>query len=227
MADDRLQETGRGTHPTVLVSGQARELLQRVPVQILAERGASGDGAVVVTTREAPSIVARRLCGAVDAFEPQFVATVDATSKSGTTLTRPDDLRWHVPSPVSFAHVGEAVDAARDELRIRNVDRIHLLVDTLSVQFRLADADVVHRHAHDLVMAVGGERGLGLFTLAPSVTTGEEYEGVRHLVDVHVSVRRTAGGPKVRWTGLLGSSDGWVRLSDSGFRFDALGTSIG
>lgn len=227
MVEDRLQESRRASQPTMLVSGQARELLRRIPVQILAERGTPGDGAVVVTTREDPSVVARRLCGAVGAFERPRVAMVDATNKSGTTMTRADEMRWHVPSPVAFGHVARAVDAARDELRTRDVDRIHLLSDTLTVQFRLAHADAVHQHAHDLAMAVGSDRGLGLFTLAPSATTDEEYEGVRHLVDVHVSVRRTADGPQVRWTGLLGRSNGWVPLADSDYRFDALGTSLG
>lgn len=227
MVDDRRRESGQGTQPTVLVSGQASELLRRIPLQILAERCTPGDGAIVVSTREDPAFVARRLLGAVGTFDGTVVAAVDATSKSETTLTRPDDLRWHVPSPVAFGHVGTAVDAAREELRARGVDRVHLLSDTLTVQFRLADADAVHQHAHDIAMAVGGDRGLGLFTLAPSVTTDEDFEGVRHLVDVHVAVRRTANGPEVRWTGLLGSSDGWVALSEAGFRFDALGTSIG
>lgn len=217
---------GGKTQPTVLVTGQARELLRRVPLQVLAERCEQGDGAVVVTAREDPEVVARRLRGAVDALEPALVATVDATNKAGTTLTRADDLQWTVPSPVSFGHVVAAVDAARDELRARDVGRIHFLFDTLSVQFRLADADMVHQHAHDLVMAVGGDRGLGLFTMAPSVATDREYEGVRHLVDVHVAVRRTASGPQVRWTGLLGRSDGWVPLAESVFRFDALGKRL-
>lgn len=227
MVEDRLPGGRRATQPTVLVSGEARELLRRVPVQLLAERGEPGDAVVVVTAREDPAVVARRLCGAVAAFGPDLVGLVDATSKAAATLTRVDDLRWRAPSPVAFDHVTSAVDAAREALRARDADRVHVLFDTLTVQFRLADAAAVLHHAHDLLMAVGGERGLGLATLAPSVTTDEEFERVRHLVDVHVAVRRTSGGPEVRWTGLAGSSEGWAPLADSGLRFDALGKSIG
>lgn len=227
MGDDRLPGSQREIQPTVLVSGRARELRRRVPLLLLAERAEPGDGAVVVTTREDPAVVARRLCGAVAAFDSELVAMVDATNKSGTTLTRPADLRWHVPSPVSLDRAGTAVDAALDELRARDVGRIHFLFESLTVPFRLVDTDAVHRYVHDLAMAVGGERGLGLFTLAPSVAAPEEYEGVRHLVDVQVAVRRTADGPQVRWTGLVGRSDDWVPLVDVGFRFDALGNRLG
>lgn len=227
MGENELPGGRRATQPTVLVSGQARELLRRVPLQLLAERGEPGDAAVVVTAREDPAVVARRLCGAVAAFDPGLVATVDATSKAGTSLTRTGDLQWRAPSPVAFGDVATAVGDAREDLLARDGGRIHCLIDTLTVQFRLAAADAVLRHAHDLLMAVGTERGLGLTALAPSVTTSEAFEGMRHLVDVHVAVRRTTSGPEVRWTGLVGSSDGWVPLADAGFRFDALGRSLG
>lgn len=227
MPEDRLPDRERAAQPTVLVSGQARALLRRVPLQLLAERVDPGDGVVVVTSREDPGVVARRLCGALSAADPSRVAMVDATSKATPSLTRADDLRWHVPSPVSFGQVRAAIDVALTELRARDVARIHFLFDTLTTQFRLADADLVHQCAHALAMTVGVEYGLGLFTLEPSVVTDQEFERARHLVDVHVAVRRTASGPRVRWTGLVGDSDGWVSLADSGFRFDALGRSLG
>lgn len=227
MPDDQLPGDRRTSQPTVLVSGRARALLHRVPLQLLAERASPGDGAVVVSTREDPAVVGRRLCGAVSAFDPSRVAVVDATSKATGTLTRADDLRWHVPSPVSFGHVRTAIDVALDELAARDATRIHFLFDTLTTQFRLADADIVHQHAHDLAMTVGRERGLGLFVMKPSAATGQEFEQVRHLVDVHVAVRQTADGPQVRWTGLVGSSEGWVALADTGISVDAVGRSMG
>lgn len=226
MTDDRLPTRPRETQPTVLVSGQARELLRRVPLQLAAERFGAGDGAVVVTAREDPGVVARRLCGAVPAADPALVAMVDATSKATATPARVDERRWHVPSPVAFGHVAAAVDAAIAELRSREADRVHLLLDALTTQFRLADAGAVHRFAHDMA-TTAAETGPGLFTVEPSVTGDREFEQLRHFVDAHVSVRRTAAGPQVRWTGPLGDSEGWVSLADAGLRFDALGRSLG
>lgn len=227
MSEEPLPGDREQTQPTVLVSGQARALLQRVPLQLLAERARDGDGVVIASTREDPGVVARRLCGAVEAFVPSRVAMIDATSKSSGALTRVDDRRWHVPSPVSFGHVRTAVDIALNELAAADVERVHFLFDTLTTQFRLADADIVHQHAHDLAMAVGGQTGLGLFTLEPSALSETAFERVRHLVDVHVTVRRTADGPQVRWTGLLGNSCGWQALADAGLDLPAFGRSLG
>lgn len=227
MSKDPLPDGTQRSQPTVLVTGQARALLRRVPLQLLAERAEDSNAAIIVTTREDPAVVARRLCGAVSAFDPSLVAMVDATSKPDSTPTRVDELRWHVPSPVAFGHVRSAIDIALEELAARDASHVHFLFDTLTTQFRLADAEIVHRHAHDMAMTVGGERGLGLFTMEPTVTRENEFEQVRHLVDVHVAVRRTASGPEVRWTGLVGNSGGWVSLADSGFRFDELGQSLG
>jgi hypothetical protein len=227
MSENQLPGDRQTSQPTVLVSGRARALLHRVPLQLLAERASPGDGAIIVSTREDPAVVARRLCGAVSAFDPSRVAFVDATSKATGTLTRTDELRWHVPSPVSFGHVRSAIDVALDELAARDATRIHFLFDTLTTQFRLADADIVNQHAHDLAMTVGSESGLGLFVMKPSVATGQEFEQVRHLVDAHVAVRRTADGPQVRWTGLVGSSEGWVELAETGISADAVGQTTG
>lgn len=226
MDDGRPSGRGRRTQPTVLVSGQARTLLRRVPLQLLAERASDGDGAVVATTREDPAVAARRLCEAVEASVPERVAVVDCCNKSAATPARPADLRWRVPSPVAFGPIAAAVGDAFGELADRGVGRAHFLLDTLATQFRLAAPDRVNRHVHDLAMAVGGEGGLGLFTVAPSVVTDREFARLKHLFDVHVEVRRAAGTPEVRWTGLVGRSDGWVPLADAGFRFDALGTRL-
>lgn len=226
MPEDRGAGRDHEAQPTVLVSGQARELLRQVPLQLTAERFRAGDGAVVVTAREDPGVVARRLCGAVPAADPDRVAMVDATSKARATPTRVDDRRWHVPSPVAFEQVAAAVEAALAELHARESDRVHLLFDALTTQFRLADAGAVHRFTHGMATRAA-RTGPGLFTVEPSVTVEREFEQLRHFVDAHVSVRRTPGGPQVRWTGAHGDSEGWVSLADAGLRFDALGRCLG
>lgn len=227
MTEERLPGNDRVTQPTVLVAGGARELVRQIPLQLLAARAEPGDAAVIVTAREDPAVVARRLCGAVEALVPARVATVDATTTGPSALSRVDELHWQVPSPTSFRQLRTAVDVALTELRARDAERVHFVVDTLTTQFRLGDGDDVHRHAHHLAMTAGAEAGVGQFALEPAATTDREYERLRHLMDVEVCVRRTASGPKVRWQGLVGTSDGWVPLVDSGPTFDALGRNIG
>lgn len=224
---DGLPGGGRESQPTVLVSGRPRESLRRVPLRLFAERSLPGDGVVIVTTRDDPAFVARRLTTGVEAFAPERTAMVDCTTKQREAVRRTGDLRWETPSPVAFAAARDAIDGALSALRERGTERIHFLFDTLTTQFRLADADAVLQHTHDLAMTVGGESGLGVFTVEHAVATDRESERLKHFFDVHVEVRRGDDGPEVRWTGLVGRSDGWVPLADSGTRFDALGQSLG
>jgi hypothetical protein len=211
MSENTLPGGDGGAEPTVLVSGQSRALLERVPLQLFAERVADGDGVVVVGGETDPSVTAGRLRAAAGVGAAR-VALVDATTKAAGSLSRVDDLRWQVPSPVAFGHVRSALDVAVGALTERGADRVHLLFDALTAQFRLADADIVYQHANDVAMAAGGGPGLGVFTLRPSTAGEAAFERVRHLVDVHVAVRRTERGPEVRWTGLLRDSEGWVPL---------------
>lgn len=218
---------GRDSQPTILVSGRPRESLRQVPLRLFGERAMAGDGAVIVTTRDDPAFVARRLTGGVDAFVPERVALVDCTTKQRGGLARTGDIRWEAPSPVSFPLACEAIDDALATLHERGVERVHFLFDTLTTQFRLAAAEDVLQHTHDLAMTVGTESGLGVFTIEHAVATDRESERLKHFFDVHVEVRRGDDGPEVRWTGLVGSSDGWVPLADSGIRFDAFGKTLG
>jgi KaiC/GvpD/RAD55 family RecA-like ATPase len=198
-----------------------------VPLQLFAERAVDGDGAVVGTTREDPAFAARRFAGVVDTFECDSVALVDCCTKGRDSLSRSDNLRWEVPSPVAFSELSTAVDEAFAALADHGNDRGHFLFDTLGTQFRLAESDSVVQHVHDLAMRLGTEVGLGVFTVESSAVTDQEFERLKHLVDVHVEVRRVEDGPEVRWTGLVGRSDGWVTLADDGIRFDAIGTNLG
>lgn len=205
---------GGDAEPTVLVSGQTRALLRRIPLQLLDERVQSGDGAVVLTTSEEPATVGRRLSGGVEALEHENVAIVDCATERRSPVTRTTALRWNVPSPVSFPQVSEALREALDTLAERRVPRTHVLCDTTTAQFRLAAPDRVVQSTHDVAMSVGGERGLGVFVFDATSVPDRQVERLQHLFDVHVEVGRRGGSSEVRWTGLVGRSDGWVPLAD-------------
>ncbi|MEF8830873.1 MAG: hypothetical protein V5A23_04975 [Halobacteriales archaeon] len=218
---------GRVSQPTILVSGRPRKPLRRVPLRLFGERARPGDGVVIATTRDDPAFVVRRLTDGVDAFSRDRIAMVDCTTKQRSSARRTGDRRWEIPSPVAFGDATQAVDEAIAFLRNADVERVHFLFDTLTTQFRLADADDVLKHTHDLAMTVGSESGLGVFTVEHAVATGRESERLKHFFDVHVEVRRSGDATEVRWAGLVGRSDGWVALADSGIRFDALGQGLG
>lgn len=224
--DGGLPGHNREAQPTILVSGEARSLVRRIPLQLLGERAVSGDGLIVVSTRDDPTFIARRLIAGVEALDPNRVALIDCTTKEWPAGGQVAELRWEVQSAVGFDEISDSIASAFDVLTQRDTDRIHFLFDTLTTQFRLSNPDVVLQRTNDLAMAIGSYRGLGLFVVGRRTVTDREFDRLRHLVDAHVAVRRGANGPEVQWTGLLGSSDGWVPLADTGIHFDELGRRL-
>lgn len=223
---EELPGGGRESQPTVLVSGATRQLLQEVPLGLLADRSSPGDGAVVVTTRTDPSTVTRRLASTVDALDADRLAVVDCCTSDQPQATVREGMRWSVRSSVAFGPAGRAIRTALSALAERGVERTHFLFDTLTTPFRLADGDDVLEYAQDVAMTIGRERGLGVFTVDRAAVTDREAERLTHLIDVHVEVRRGEDAPEVRWSGLVGGSNGWVGLCDAS-RTDAMGMNTG
>lgn len=212
---------GRDSQPTVLVAGRQRDLSQQVALQLFGERAAPGDGVVIATTRGDPAVLGDQLAEHVPAFDRERIALVNCCGCGDDS----SPTTWHVPTPVSFAGIKDAVESARQALDDRGVRRRHFLLDTLTTQFRLAaDPDSVLDHAESLAMALGTEAGLAVFAVDPAVVTDPEQERLRHLLDVHVEVRNV-DDVELRWTGLVGGSDGWLPLADAGIRYEPLGTS--
>lgn len=219
---------GRDSQPTVLLSGNQRTLLQEVSMQLFGERAVAGDGVVIASARGDPALVGDLLSEHVGAFAPDRVALVDCCDGTCGSAPRPSDRRWDVPSPLAFADVEAGVESARRTLDDRDVGRRHFLFDTLTTQFRLAaDPGAVLEHADDLAMTLGAETGLTVFAVDPATVTDDERRRLQHLFDVNVEVRSGDGDVELRWTGLVGGSDGWVPLADAGIRFEPLQATLG
>lgn len=218
---------GRYSQPTVLLSGSRRTLLQEVSMQLFGERAVDGDGVVIATSRGDPALVGRLLAENVEAFDPGRIALVDCCD--GTCgSSPPTDYLWDVRSPLAFDRFEAGVESARRTFTDRGVDRLHFMFDTLTTQFRLAsDPEAVLQHADDLAMSLGAEDGLMVFAVDPATVTAEERERLRHLFDVSVEVRGESDDVELRWTGLVGGSDGWVPLADAGIRYEPLQASLG
>lgn len=221
---------GRGRHsqPTVLVSGRQQDLLQAVSLQLFGERAMPGDGVVIVTARANPERLGRKLTTNVPAFESDRIDLVDCRTGRHHPQSHPATRTDDVPTPISFVDIETSVESARLTLDERNVERRHFLFDTLTTQFRLAGVpEGVLEHAETLAMAIGIESGLTVFTVDPTVVTDHELDRLRHLFDVHLEVRSSEAEVELRWTGLIGGSDGWLPLADAGIRFDPLEPGLG
>lgn len=207
--------------PTVMVTGSGGPKLRSVAIELFGARSDPGDGAVVVTTREPPAALSRRLTEGTCGFDPGKLAIVEAGVEAATGVE--DGVEVNGGAVGTVRRVApeadpESVDAAVREaltwLTDEGVERRHFLYDTLATGDRLPDEDAAYDRAYRIAMTVGAEDGLALFTLDTGELSEDAVERLGHLVDVTVELRVVAGTAELRWRGLVGASDGWVGLPD-------------
>lgn len=204
---------GGRAQPTVMVSSAENGLARSIPTDILEACRSSGDGVVVLTTRDAPADATARLTSDVEGLAPSDLGVVAATSDAGCANGGDTTASGGVAA-ASVATVGdrpdpsaltEAVEAAFESL---DSDRVHLLVDILAAP---ADGDVeaVYERVHEVVMAVGAKPGVALVAVDASGFRSSFVERLTHLFDVHVRLREDDGRCEACWTALTTASDGW------------------
>lgn len=212
--DEVLSDAVLSRHRDLLVAGPSRETVRPVPTRILARAAEPGDGAALVTTRDAARTLLDRVTRDVPALERDRVGVVDCTPTHDVVRANPRQRHWSVPSPTDLTGASMAITECLETLRDAGVERRHLLFDSLSTLLLSTDAETVFRYAHQVLLA-GGATGLSLFPIYTNVTDGTDFERLKHLFDGMVRVRRREGGREVRFAGMSGTPAGWVRLADA------------
>jgi KaiC/GvpD/RAD55 family RecA-like ATPase len=200
--------------PTVMVTGSVGRQLRSVAIELFDQRTRPADGAVAVTTREPPTAVVRRLTAGPDGFQRERIAVVDARGTATDDEPEVGSLIRKDPA-ADPAALDEATTRSLRWLKEAGVGRRHFLYDTLATGYRLPDEETAYDRAHRIAMTVGAEDGLALFTLDDDGLSADVVERLGHLFDVHVELREHEGETELRWTGLLGASEGWVDLSEA------------
>lgn len=218
MAEDSGTTTQRRRpQPTVLVTGSTDRVIRDVPLRLFEEAVHEDDGFLLVSTSEEPRVLADRVIGAVDCLTFDDFGIVDCTpSQNGHVETgRTGDQFWRVSSPVDFTRTADSIWECFDVLEERTTGQTHVLFDSLSTQFSLGESSAVVQNAHQLAVKLGGKNGLGVFPVETNVVSGQDVERLKHLFDIHVEVRKRDHETQVKWSGVVGSSDGWVKLKES------------
>ena len=209
--EDVLTDAVLSRHRDLLVAGPSRETVRPVPTRILAEAAEPGDGAALVTTRDAARTVLDRVVRDVPSLDRERLGVVDCTPTHDVVRANPRERHWSVPSPTDLTGGSMAINECLETLRDAGADRRHLLFDSLSTLLLSAEAETVFRYAHQVLLS-GGATGLSLFPVYTNVTDGTDFERLKHLFDGMVRVRRRGGGREVRFVGMDGTPAGWVRL---------------
>lgn len=178
--------------------------IRRVAHRFLAQGLDDGEGAVVVgVNRDADTVVKSVGRWTTGDGARERLAVVDATG-SDTTVSGILGVE-RVSSPADLTGIGVSVTRALETLYGQGVDRVRLVVDSLSSLLVYADFESVYRFAHTIGARVQETGAVGLF-LVNADTDGqiarfeEPFEGT-------LSIREGTAGPEWRLLGAVGQTD--------------------
>ena len=203
--------------PTVLVTGSAGGSLSSVALQLLKARIGPADGIVLVVFETSPARLIQRLTAGPRGIDRDALVVVDCRRTAEPGEAETGRVRRVQPGGSHLA-VDRAVLDGLDWLAAHEIERRHFLFDSLAVGEWLPDSDAVYHLAYELAMTVGAEDGLGAFVVESAGLPTDDIDRLGHLFDVRLELKRDEGTSQVRWTGLLGGSDGWLPTEQVDFR---------
>ena len=170
--------------------------LQAVGYRLLADGLDRGEGAVAVSVDRSAEAVGAALRD--HGADLERLAVVDATGRSTTPDT--DFGVETVASPADLTGIGVAVSGALRVLDDAAVDRVRLLLDSLSSMAVYADFGRIFQFVHQLGVQLGEAGGLGL-SLTTAGTEAGHLDRLRSLTDGTLELREGADGAEWRLAG--------------------------
>jgi KaiC/GvpD/RAD55 family RecA-like ATPase len=176
---------------SVLCRGPPLSGKRRLGVRMLAEGLADGEGAVAVTAQQSGAELRAELADVRESLDTSRLAVVDCVAGQTDTEDDGHDLSESVSSPADLTGVGIALTDVLQLLADRGVDRIRLVLDSLSTLLMYADFERVYRFCHVLVQRVESIGGLGFVTVDAEAVPETEAESLRGLFDAVVELDLT------------------------------------
>ncbi len=187
---------GPGTN--ILVTGPPLSGKRSVSLDILAEGTRSGEGAIVVTTKDSGRRVFDEYARRVDYVEKP-VAVVDCvTRQQGVNDVQDDDRIKYTSSPIDMTGIGiKFSEFLQGFYAGRGIERNRVLMHSLSTLLMYSNLQTVFRFLHVFTGRVQSVDGLGLFCIDSSAHDDQTMNTLKQLFD-GVLETFDDGEPKLR-----------------------------
>jgi KaiC/GvpD/RAD55 family RecA-like ATPase len=164
LGPDLDEEVPPGTN--VLVSGPPLSGKRSLCLDILASGTESGDGAIIVTTKDSADRVLKDFEKRTP-YEDRPVAVVDCvTRQQGVADVRDDDRIKYTSSPVDMTGIGiKLSEFLQAFYQNQGIERNRVMVHSLSTLLMYADLQTVFRFLHVFTGRIQSVDGLGVFCI--------------------------------------------------------------
>ncbi|WP_114579457.1 recombinase RecA [Saliphagus sp. LR7] len=196
----------------VLVSGPPLTGKRDVAFDLLADGAASGEGTIVVTTKDDAGKTLAAFSRAVGDDEPEEDGEVDApvgvvdcvTKQRGTGTVEDDSRIAYAASPVDMTGIGVELSAFFQEFyEERGCSRNRVLLHSISTLLMYSDLQTVFRFLHVFTGRIQSGEGLGIYVIDSTAHDERTMNTLKQLFDGLVEVKSGEGSrPKIRTAGL-------------------------
>ncbi|SFR42055.1 RAD55 family ATPase [Halogeometricum limi] len=168
----------------LLISGPPLTGKRSLALDILASGAETGDGAIIVTTKDG----AKRVLADFEKrtpYEGKPVAVVDCvTRQQGVGEIRDDDRIKYTSSPVDMTGIGiKLSEFLQAFYQDRNIEQNRIMLHSLSTLLMYADLQTVFRFLHVFTGRIQSVEGLGLFAIDASAHDEQTMNTLKQLFD--------------------------------------------
>lgn len=176
----------------ILVAGPPLSGKRRLAFEILAHGANSGEGAVIVTTRDSSDRVLTDFRSLLDDPDGAHLGIVDCVTQHQGRSANDTDLVKYTSSPVDMTGIGIKFSEFVEEFYTqRNVKRNRVTIDSLSTLLMYSDLQTVFRFMHVLTSRIEDADAIGVHVLESAAHDAETMNTLKQLFDGMVMVEET------------------------------------
>ncbi|HKL29916.1 MAG TPA: recombinase RecA [Natrialbaceae archaeon] len=201
-------DIGPGTN--LLISGPPMTGKRRIAFEILSSGTNSGDGAIVVTTKDS----ARKVLSEYESFvsnpNDADIGVVDCVTKQQGGSNVEDDRRVkYASSPVDMTGIGIKLSEFLEEFyEVRGHHQNRILLHSVSTLLMYSDLQTVFRFLHVFTGRVQSADGLGLYVIDSTAHDEQTMNTLKQLFDGIITVEEGDGDdPAISSMGIPTSAD--------------------
>jgi len=207
---DALPEATVEPGTNILISGPPMTGKRELAFRILAHGTRTGEGAIVVTTKDGADRVLNNYADHLDDGVGDLpVGVVDCVSRQqGMSEEREEDTVRYASSPVDLTGMGiELSELLRDFYQGRGVTRNRVFLYSLSTLLMYSDLQTVFRFLHVSTGRVQSADALGLFAIDSTAHDEQTMSTLKQLFDGAIEIREDDGTRERRLVGFDADSE--------------------
>lgn len=171
----------------LLLTGPPLSGKRSLMIDVLAGGTDSGEGALVVTTKDSAERVLRNYADRTP-YEGKPVAVVDCVTRQQGGDTIESDRIKYASSPVDMTGIGIKVSEFLQAFGDRGIEQNRVMVHSLSTLLMYSDLQTVFRFLHVFTGRIQSADGLGLFAIDSTAHDDKAMNTLKQLFDGIVTV---------------------------------------